>query len=318
MNTAADIIDAIRRAQKILVCGHVRPDGDSIGATLAMRRICQKLGKSADAVCDSEKPAAFDFLPDYELFCSPKYNNYDLFIAVDCANAKRLGAYIVQLDSAADSISIDHHSTNEEYAKTNIVDGASSSTCALLFDLFSQSGIIDRDIATMLYTGLSTDTGHFMHSNTDAKVFYTAAKLCEYGIDVSAINHAIYCNRSLRRTKLTSRALDSIRMYAEGRVALMTVGLDDLAECGCKSEDTEGLIDFVSAISGVLISISMCEQDGGYYRVSFRAVSCDVSAAAATFGGGGHKLAAGCIITGDRYEVTEKVVSAAICALNCK
>lgn len=311
----AEIINAIKRADTVLVCGHIRPDGDCISSALAVRRLCENLGKKADAVCDAEKPAAFGFLPDYENFCAPRYKNYDLFIAVDCATDKRLGEYIGYMLSAKNSINIDHHPTNNKYCKLNYIEPAASSTCAILFDLLEADGLIDSDMATMLYTGLSTDTGHFMHSNTNAKVFETAMHLCELGVNVGAVNHDIYCTKTIEKLKLTARALDNIRLYEDGKIALMIISCEDLVSCGCGSDDTEGLIDYAKSVKGVEIAISMCEQPGGLFRVSFRAVSADVAAAAETFGGGGHKLAAGCIINGNRYDVIEKVLAAAKAAL---
>lgn len=312
----AEIIDAIKAADTILVCGHVRPDGDCVGAALAMRKICEKFGKKADAVCDGDKSETYAFLPEFELFCAPRFKKYDLFIAVDCATQSRLGEYRAALAGAANSINIDHHRTNESYGKINYVVPEASSTCYIIYDLFAaQKDLIDVDIATMLYTGLSTDTGHFMHSNTDADVFRAAAALCEYGIDIAKLNHDLYCNNGFNKIKLTARALDNIILYESGKIALINISLKDLSECNCTSEDSEGLIDHASSIAGVKVAVSMCEQPGSVFRISFRSVSANVAEAAAKFGGGGHKLAAGCIITGNRYDVMEKVVAAAAAAL---
>lgn len=315
-NTTADILNAIKRAESVLVCGHIRPDGDCISSALAVRRICEKLGKIADAVCDCDKPQSFGFLPDYDFFCAPRLKKYDLFIAVDCANEKRLGNYVAFLQSADFSINIDHHPTNDGYCKINRIVPDACSTCAVLYDLFKDEGLIDERVATLLYTGLSTDTGHFMHSNTDDTVFNIAAELCRLGVNVGKINHDIYFNKSLQRIKLTARVIDGIRLYKNGQVALMVIGLDDLAACGCASEDTEGLIDYASSITGVKVSVAMCEQQGGLFRVSFRSVEADVAAAASAFGGGGHRLAAGCVINGNRYDVEEKVIAAASAAID--
>ncbi len=315
-----EILKAVENSNNILVCGHIRPDGDCIGSALAVSALCQRLGKSAVAVCDADKPVGFSFLPDYDRFGAFDANaKYDLFIAVDTANAKRLGAYKEVLDRAENSIDIDHHPTNEKYGKINHIDPAAASTCSIVFELFEDTGLIDTDIAEMLYTGLSTDTGHFMHSNTDAIVFETAAKLCGYNLDIAAINHRLYCQKSINRVKLAARAMGGIKLYGGGKVALMTITADDMGECGCTSEDTEGLIDYASEIAGTEISVSMCEQPGGLYRVSFRSVSADVSKVAAVFGGGGHKLAAGCIVSGgNRHDVAARITDAALAALGIK
>ena len=315
MKITAEIIDAIQRSTNILVCGHIRPDGDCVGSALAMRHICEKLGKNADAVCDAEKPTSFAFLPDYEYFCAPRFDKYDLFIAVDCAVDKRLGVYIKQMTAADTVIDIDHHPTNDGYGDINYIDEHASSTCEIIYSLFADTNLLDKDSATMLYTGLSTDTGHFMHSNTTDAVFKAALGLSRLGVDVADVNHSLYCNNSFARMKLTARAIGGITLYAGGKIALMTIMQNDLSECGCKSEDTEGLIDNAKSISGVEIAICICEQPGGLYRVSLRSVNADVSAVAGVFGGGGHKLASGCIINGTRDEVTKKITDAAKRAL---
>ncbi|MCH5155562.1 MAG: bifunctional oligoribonuclease/PAP phosphatase NrnA [Clostridiales bacterium] len=312
-----EILNAIKAAQTVLVVGHVRPDGDCVGSVMAMRHICEKLGKTADAMCDCDKPDTYAFLPEYEYFCAPRYKQYDLFISVDCATESRLGECRAFLVGAKNSINIDHHATNPKYCKINYVDGDACSTCYILYNMFKDvDGLLDGESAAMLYTGLSTDTGHFMHSNTTAEVFSTAAELCKYGIDIAALNRSLYCNNKFSKVMLTARALGGIILYEGGKIALMNISLKDLQDCGCTSEDTEGLINNASAISGVRIAISMCEQQGSVYRVSFRSAAADVAAAAAKFGGGGHRLAAGCMISGNRYDVMEKVVAAATAALN--
>ncbi len=316
---ADEITAAIKRAGAVLVCGHIRPDGDCVSSALAVKSLCEKLGKKADAVCDmdDDKPDNLGHLSGYEAFGTARFEYYDLFIAVDCATVKRLGKYKKHLDGSAFSINIDHHPTNERYGKINYIDGGASSTCAIIFGLFENSGLIDKDIAAMLYTGLSTDTGHFMHSNTDSKVFGIAEKLTKYGLDVGGINNELYCSKSYERIKLTARALDGIQLFADGRIALMTITQADLKACGCKSDDTEGLIDYASSIRGVMISIAMCEQvGGGQFRVSLRSKKVDVAAVAETFGGGGHKLAAGCILFGTKEFVAKKIVEAAGAALS--
>lgn len=310
-----DILNAIKAAQTVMICGHIRPDGDCIGSALAMRHLCEKLGKKADAVCDADKPSAFEFLPEYEYFCAPRFDKYDLFIAVDCATEKRLGLYGRYLRDAKKSVHIDHHPVENMFADINCIDTSASSVCEVIYGLFGKSELLDLPMATMLYTGLSTDTGHFMHSNTTPEVFKIAAELTSYGIDVGSVNHAIYRNKSFKRIRLTARALGNIELFEGGKIALMTITNDDLTACGCGSEDTEGLIDYASSISGVEISISLCEQEKGIFRTSLRSVAADVSAVAGTFGGGGHKLASGCILSGEREAVRARIVEAAAKAL---
>lgn len=314
-STATEIINAIKAASTVMVCGHIRPDGDCIGSAMAMRRICEKLGKKADAVCDAEKPSAFAFLPEYSEFCAPRFDNYDLFIAVDCATEKRLGVYGQYLRNAKKSVHIDHHPVEQMFADVNCVRVEASSVCEVVYSLFAESGLLDAQSATMLYTGLSTDTGHFMHSNTTPEVFKIASELTAYGVDIGAVNRGIYKTKSFNRIRLTARALDGIELFENGKIAFMTIMRSDMTECGCGMDDTEGLIDYASSIAGVEISICVCEQEGGTFRTSLRSVAADVSKVASLFGGGGHKLASGCILGGGREQVKDRLVAAARDAL---
>lgn len=314
--TTSKLLDIIESGKNILVCGHMRPDGDCIGAALAMRRICEKLGKFADAACDADKPEAFSFLPDYGRFCRTGKKRYDVFISVDCANEKRLGAYASAIDGAAHVVDIDHHPFNPEFGDINVVDESASSTCLIVYELFKDTELIDRETAEMLYTGISTDTGHFMHSNTDARTFSAAVGLTALGIDIGRINHDLYCSKPRRKIMLTARALDGMEFYAGGAIAVIELSLGDLRACGCTSEDTEGLIDHAKSVSGVRIAVSLCEQEGGTVRVSLRSTGADVSEVAGRFGGGGHKLASGCMISGTLAEVKEKIVAASTDALS--
>ncbi|MDE5592720.1 MAG: bifunctional oligoribonuclease/PAP phosphatase NrnA, partial [Clostridiales bacterium] len=197
---AIEILNAIKAADSILICGHIRPDGDCVGSALAMYGICKKLGKNVDVACaDGVSPATYAFLPNFDKLNALKEDKYDLFIAVDCANESRLGDMFKFVSSSKYSIKIDHHPSENNYCKYNYVDSSACSTCAIIFELFEDSGLIDCDIAKALYTGLSTDTGHFMHSNTTPKVFGIAKKLSEYGFDVGAVNHDIYCSKTFNR-----------------------------------------------------------------------------------------------------------------------
>lgn len=315
MEITNSIIDAIKNSATVLVCGHVRPDGDCVSSAIAVKLLCEKLGKKADAVCDDDCPYFLGFLPDCDNFGKPRFEYYDLFISVDCATESRLGKYRQNLYDAANSIVIDHHPTNEGYGKINHIVPDACSTCAVIFNIFEKSGLIDETVATLLYAGLSTDTGHFMHANTNAEVFDIASKLSGYGLDIGKINHALYCNKKIERIKLVSVALSGIRLYENGAIGLLSVSLDDLKKCGCRAEDTEGLIDYASSISGVRISVAVCEKSSGLFRVSLRSVDADVSAVASEFGGGGHKLASGCILSGTLKTVEKRIVAAAAAAL---
>ncbi len=302
------LTEIVKKAQNMLIIGHQRPDGDCIGAGLSLARVCAKYGKTCAFVFDSPVPAHFSFMPRFDTLNKGLDGSFDTVVCVDCADHLRTGKYYGYVKNAATSVNIDHHRTNNRFAQVNIVVPDASSTCEVLFDLLAAENELTDEIAYCLFVGLSTDTGHFMHNNTNAKVLYTAAKLAEYSIDVHSIASNIYKNTTVGKTKLIARAIQSMRFFADGKICVISVHLDDLAACDCVLADTEGLIDYGMMIGSVEVAVCLTEQNTPQFKVSYRSKGLDVSAAAAVFGGGGHKLAAGCSVSGKYEDVVRKVV----------
>ncbi len=302
------IIDLIKKSKNVLVVCHIRPDGDSLGAGFSVKRIAEKLGKNVDFVCDSDKPEHYSFINGFDELNDKKLKVYDLAIAVDCADEQRLGKYYAVFQKCKNSICIDHHGTNRGFAKLNVISPEKSSACELLFDLIEEDNVIDAEIATLLYLGVSTDTGNFMHDNTKPETLLTASKLLSMGANHSKIVNEFYKNNSKNKIILTARAIDSIRFYENETIAVMTVSKEMLSETGCTIADTEGLIDYAMSIGSIKVSVCMTEQSCKSYKVSYRSKTIDVASAASSFGGGGHKKAAGCVVNGYYEDVVRKVV----------
>lgn len=301
------IIDYIKAADKILIVGHVKPDGDCLGSGLALYNVCEKYSKSIDILFDSPFPPHYNFLPKAEVVNVQKYKDYDLLITVDCADETRLGKYVGYL-KLPKSINIDHHMTNNNFAKVNFVERKACSTCEIVYDLLRPLNEITDAIANLLFIGISTDTGHFMHSNTSSKVMRVAAELLEYKVDGNKLANNIYKNNTINKTKLIARAIDSMRMFHDNEVCIIVVTLDMLKQCGCDFSDTEGLIDYAMSIDTVKVASCIAEQNRPIFKVSFRSKGQDVAASAGIFGGGGHKLAAGCVVSGFLEDVVSKVL----------
>lgn len=307
MNT---ILDAINNARTIIICGHVRPDGDCLGSAFALREYCINLGKTADVCSPSPMPESYEFMRESDKFNVVTRKSYDLFIAVDCATRDRIGRMEGFFRSAADTVCIDHHEGNEGFASVNLVKSHASSTCEIIFDLLEPTGRITKEIADYLYTGLSTDTGHFMHSNTDTKVMYTAYRLACFGADCHGIATNLYRRRSRSKTMLIAKSIEAMRFYADGKICIIPMTNELLEECGISSNDTEGIIDYAVSVNGVEIGVSLCEEKDNEYKVSFRSRGRHVNDIAAVFGGGGHIYAAGCRICGHTEDVIDKILKA--------
>lgn len=302
------VIDSIKNAKSVLIIGHQRPDGDCIGAGLALKRVCENHFKPCDFVFDSPIPAHFSFLPRYDALNKQVCKEYELVICVDCADNMRTGKYIGYVQKAAHSYNIDHHKTNNRFAETNIVKAEACSTCEVLFDILEPLGEIDDAVAYYLFVGLSTDTGHFMHSNTNSRVFEIAAALSSRKIEPHRIASNIYKNATYGKVKLIAKAIESMRFFADGKICVISIRLSDLEECGCVLADTEGLIDYGTMLGSVEVAVCITEQNTPQFKVSYRSKGLDVAAAAGVFGGGGHKLAAGCSVSGHYEDVVRKVV----------
>ena len=262
------IIEAINKAQTVLIVGHARPDGDCLGSTFALREYCLSLGKIVDVASPTDLPESYKFVDSSKVFNNITQKKYDLFIAVDCASMERIGRLDGYFRSAKETVNIDHHLNHSGFGKYNLVVNDASSTCELVFDLLSSVIDLTPQIASYLYIGLSTDTGHFMHSNTTPKVLYTAYKLAKAGADVYNIATSIYRTRTPQKTKLIAKAIDGMRMYVDNKVALICITTEMLNACDTNSNETEGLIDYAICLKGVEIGVSMCEEKANDFKVS--------------------------------------------------
>ena len=312
---------AIRAAQSVAIVPHISPDGDALGSAFALSQALQALGKSVCVYVASQIPNPYMSMrgaseaftaEDAKLLARTHGEGepYDLMIAVDCADVGRLGDCSVLLRHAGLTMAIDHHGTNGGIADLNYIDKNASATCVLIYEICLALGVpIDRDIALCVYTGISTDTGHFSQRNTNPRALEVAAACLATGIDGAWLAEILHKTRSINKTRLISRALSSIKTCQSDRVIAMCLSKDDFASTGCSDVHTEGIIDFGIAVRGSLAAVLCAERDNGV-RVSMRArPPVNVADVACRFGGGGHALAAGCTINRPLGEAMEMVVS---------
>ncbi len=303
-----ELIDSIRAAHKILIVGHMRPDGDCLGAGLALYRLVTNEGRTAEVVYDSDLPEHYAFLTDFGVI-NNETDGHDLLLIVDCGDELRMGRYHKLLKKVK-SIQFDHHITNNGFADVNYVYPEKSSTCEILADILLPEAKVDKAMASYLYVGLSTDTGHFMHNNVTQNVFDTASKLMALGAQAYNINMALYRSKTVNKTMLIGRAIKSMRFFKDNSICIISIKPNDLAETGCSLSDTEGLIDLAMDMGCVKVAVCMTEQPANKYKVSFRSKGYNVAECAAVFGGGGHVQAAGCVVCGMYEDVLCKIVKA--------
>jgi phosphoesterase RecJ-like protein len=282
--------------RKIVVVGHGRPDGDCIGAQVALARVLTAL--RLDAVCANPDvvPRRLRFLTPGMAFHRPddlgKLDYTALY--VDCADHSRAGQKLKER-FALPFASIDHHLSNNGFAEHNFMDAGSAATCEILAGLFLDNRLpVDHLAAQALYVGILTDTGQFRFNSTSRRTFQLAAELMSLGAQPSEAGYQLYERESAGKMQLLQKFLASLRLECGGRVCIGTLPRGIFAETGTSTEDTEGLVDYARSVDGVEIGVLIEEQPDGI-KASLRSKDpiYRVDLIAAQFNGGGHACAAG-------------------------
>ena len=313
-NTLSEIAEQLNKANSVAIFCHARPDGDALGAGLALAVAFRNAGKSAVMCCEDPPPEKFSFLPAVKTVKNalPQNKNYDAFICVDCADVARMGIFTdAFVKFPKTTINIDHHISNKCYAKYNFVFECPAS-CELLTDILLATDYeITSEIADLLMLGLITDSGNFTHTDVSEKTYITAAELRKRGADNNIINYNMYSRQSKKRAILYGRVMNRIRFALDDKLTFIVTSLEDLKVTGADKSVTEGFVDFPLSIDGVEVSVSMMEVKNRQYKISLRSKgTVNVNAVVSSFGGGGHILASGCMLTGELEEVIEKVTYA--------
>lgn len=306
------IIKLIEGAGSVAIFPHVSADGDAIGSSLALGLALIKSGKKAVVYIEEKIPEIYTFLPGIELACfyDEKFEDMDLNMALDTGDVDRLASRKDAFFKAPCTINIDHHITNTKFGHLNYVDWASASTGEIIYNLLCGLKLeIDKDIATCLYTAIATDTGGFKYQNTTADTHKITAKLLEAGIDVGDLSQRIFDNTTFEKLKLTEKAIGLLELHENKKLAVVALSLEDIRSAGAKDEDCDGIVNIGRSIEGVEVSLLIKEKGKNEVRVNLRSkVSVDVSEIAAKFGGGGHKRAAGCTVSGTVQEVKAQLI----------
>ncbi|MDD2444290.1 MAG: bifunctional oligoribonuclease/PAP phosphatase NrnA [Desulfotomaculaceae bacterium] len=317
MSKLADVARVIERAQRVLICGHVTPDGDSFGSTLALGLTLEQLGKTVTLAGPDPVPEIYKFLPGVERFVTgpPPDGKYDTFIVLDCSTPERLGeGYRDLLHRDMVTVNIDHHIGSADFGEYRYVDPHAAAVGEIVFDLFGLMGVkISPEAAICLYIAIITDTGSFQYDNTTPGTHRRVAKLLEIGIPATPANIRVYEEKPRAFLRLLGAALNTLSESPCGRVCWMTITRDIILNAGAEDEHAEGLVNYTRRIKGVEVGLLFRETAAGSYKISFRSkYFVDVNKLAAIFGGGGHLRAAGCVIQGDLNKIRKEVVAAAI------
>lgn len=307
------LLDAVREAEKVVLLGHIHPDGDCLGATLGLRQYLKETMPEKPVDIYLDNPAdKFSYLAGFSEI-KTAYDPqaaYDLCVTLDASDLERLGDFKPYFDAASRTVCIDHHKTNPRFAMENVVDGDASSCCEVLFGCLDPEKI-SKKTAECIYTGLVHDTGVFKYSSTSRKTMDIAGQMMEKGIDFGSIIDDSFYRKTFTQNRLMGRALTGAKLYFGGRLIASTLLAEDLEAEGADSNDVDGIIDQLRITGGVECAVLLYEKTRGEFKVSLRSNKIvDVSQVAVQFAGGGHARAAGCTLHGDADGCLQQILDA--------
>ena len=302
------LIELIENAKNIAITGHVSPDGDCTGSTLGLYNYIVENYKDKQVRVCLEKPSMkFAFMNGFELVSEDPFLEADLLVSLDASDRERLGIRGVMLDSAKESICIDHHVTNTNFAKFNIVEDFRSSTCELIYTLLDEDKI-SVNTAMCIYTGIVHDSGVFKYQSTTKETMDIAGKLIAKGFDFTKIIDDTYFKKDFNATKLLGLALINAKQEFDGKCCYGVLDYDTWNKYVSDKKKMDGIIDNFRNIDGVEIALFMYETSKDEYKVSLRSINKNVSGIASALGGGGHIRAAGATVYGKADELLRDTI----------
>lgn len=297
----------IENSTAVLLFAHSSPDGDTVGSVRALEAYLESIGKKVVIAC-------FDPFPDFSRFLSEKP-----FVNPDEIDLKNFSA-IIACDSVERGFSkiqdrltdnqvvalLDHHPDIKIKGDINVIDPAYSSVCEIIYDFFTFNKItLTKSIADALLLGLLSDTGTFQHANTTPRVLEIASDLIKKGASIKKVAESAFANKNISTLKLWGRAFERAKINPENGMIVSALTKKDMDECGAIQEDIASVAGFLNAVPDTKFSLILSERDNGMVKGSLRSEpykNVDVSQIAASFGGGGHKLASGFELPGKIIE----------------
>lgn len=316
------IPEALKAANSVAILSHISPEADTLGSALALYLALKDLGKDVALYNADPIPPRFLCLPGAEeiIRASRIPHPFDLYLVVDSSDRRRVGGLLDDRPPGGAVINIDHHPSNERFGDLNWVEPAASSTGEMTYRLLHAIAFpISPEVATNLYAAIHTDTGSFRFSNTTPSALRAAADLLELGAKAGEVVEGLYEQQSIKTLRFLGKLLLKLERSEDGAIAHLTICSSDLKAAGIGMEETDGFINYPRSLKGVKVALAFKELSPGLVKVSLRSKGqTDVAKIASAFRGGGHRNAAGCILSGDLEEVKERVLAEVRKALNGK
>lgn len=315
------IIEFLDNYSTYIIVGHIEPDGDCIGSQLAMASFLQRQGKKA--ILLSAGPFSRTEIAAYETYFSDKLDAYNFdeqdtaILVLDCSSISRIGHIEKILPPSLDIAVIDHHALrnqdNSRAPKLSLVYPAAPALTYIIQLIIEAAGLEpDKYEAELLFFGLCTDTGYFRHLDDSSEdVFYAAGRLVKAGASPKKAFEMMNGGKPFSSRKLIAELLTRTEEYFGGKLLLSYVNYDDMEKYGLVSRDSDMLYQLLLTVAGMEVAVIIRQESPDNCSVGFRSRSTiDVAQIASSFGGGGHKLAAGLYIKGHIEEVKEKIIKA--------
>ncbi len=316
--------DLLKRSNSILIASHIHPDGDAIGAVLALGAALKSMGKTVTLYNEHPVPTAYRFLPGSGGMVStvPGVDDFDVAVVLDCSKMERIGALATGMGDIP-VVNIDHHLSNENFGQFRIVEHMASATAEIVYRLIKRMPEvrIDSAMAYSLYTGIITDTASFSFSNTTPEAFAICGEMMTAGVDPVEVSRRIYITYSSERIKFMRMVLDTFALSDNKKVSFMMATQEMIRKSGMQPEHVGRFVNYAKHIEDVKVSALALEGDNHRqdlpenhtdFHVSLRSDgSIDVSEIAAAFGGGGHHRAAGFNIVATIQGIRETILGLA-------
>ena len=306
--------DIIKSSKNILIISHINPDGDTLGSMCGLAgAIKDNFKKKCDTLLISNLPKIYEFLPLVkESKCIDeidKSREYDLVINVDVAAIDRICDGQTLFDRAKCTVNIDHHKTNNAYGDLNIIEADASSTGEILYGVMKELGwTISLDTAKCLYTAILTDTGSFRFNNTTSRAMKYASELVKIGVVPAEIYKYCYESNPKSQVLLQAYCIEKAVFSPDNKIVYTTVYKKDIEKFNAGDDCTEGLTERLRAINSTEVAFVVKQSGHNISKVSMRSKGVDVAAVCTAFGGGGHTLAAGCVVKSSVEDTVRKVL----------
>jgi phosphoesterase RecJ-like protein len=319
--TLSRACEVLRRAERILLTSHRRPDGDGTGSMAGLASLLRACGKTA--VIYSVDPIArrYKWLPliNTTVHTISFDERFDCTVVVDCADVTLLGETLPPPEVRGLLITLDHHASGHPFGDIAVWDPTAAAVGVVVHRIaVHERWPITVEAAIPLYVSLISDTGGFRHANTNAEALHVAAELVRAGVVPSAIAASLEERPSPGKLRLLGSVLSTLELHCAGRVGVLSVTTEMVDGARASWEDIEGMVNWARNVDGVQVGVLLTTAKGGGVRVSMRSRSekVDVGKVCMTLGGGGHPGAGGCHLAGDLVTTKDRVVRALEQAFN--